>query len=158
MKQSIIRNLSLYARTRLLSPPCYKPSSQLALSTRPRLSFYSTESQNQEVSKDEDDDISNEELKMQIDDYFKGNDKAFPTIFEAILKRKLSGKHEQTDKQLMEELQGKKQGSLSDDDEEDDEEIESDFDEYYGSDDKAADLNQAMDRLMKERPNTKREN
>ncbi|PRQ15993.1 hypothetical protein RchiOBHm_Chr7g0179411 [Rosa chinensis] len=163
MKQSIIRNVSLYARTRLLSPPCCKPSSrttQLALPTRPRLSFYSTESQshNQEVSKDEEDDVSNEELKMKIDDYFKGNDKAIPTIFEAILKRKLTGKHEQTDKKLMEELCGKRQGSLSDEEEEDEEEIESDLDELYGSDEKAADLNQAMDKLMKEMPITKREN
>ncbi|XP_050377733.1 M phase phosphoprotein 10 [Argentina anserina] len=163
MKQSIVKSVSLYARTRLLSQPCYKPTTQLSLSTRPRLSFYTTESQSRDPEgfKDEEDDVSNEELKTKIDDYFKGNDKAIPTIFEAILKRKLTGKHEQTDKQLMEELCGKSQRSLSNDeeeDEDDDEEIESDFDELYGSDEKAADLNKAMDKLMKEMPITKREN
>lgn len=98
---------------------------------------------------------------MQIDSYFKGNDEAIPTIFEAILKRKLTGKHEQTDKKLMEELCGKRQELLSDDEEEeeeDDEEIESDLDELYGNDEKAADFNQAMDKLMKEMPIKKREN
>lgn len=95
---------------------------------------------------------------MQIDNYFKGNDEAIPTIFEAILKRKLTGKYEQTDKKLMEELCGKRQELLSDEEEEDDEEIESDLDELYGNDEKAADFNQAMDKLMKEMPIKKREN
>lgn len=59
----------------------------------------------------------------------------------------------------MEELCGKRQELLSDDEEDDDdEEIESDLDELYGNDEKAADFNQAMDKLMKEMPIKKREN
>lgn len=53
----------------------------------------------------EEDDISNKALKKQIDKFFEGDEEAFPSIFEAILKRKLAGKSEESDKELMNELQ-----------------------------------------------------
>ncbi|BFG33112.1 hypothetical protein CerSpe_193860 [Prunus speciosa] len=135
MKRVLLKNLCLYARsTRLLSPPCYNPGPRsqlapLAASTRPRLRFYSTES----PSHNQEDDVSNEELKMQIDKYFRGDEEAIPSIFEAILKRKLTGKHEEDDKKLMEEIPGKRQEEpLSDID--DEQETKSDFDEGSDSD------------------------
>ncbi|BBH04128.1 Ribosomal protein S24/S35, mitochondrial [Prunus dulcis] len=132
MKRLQLRNLCLYARTRLLSPSCYNPGSQLAplaASTRPRLRFYSTESS----SHNQEEDVSDEELKMQIDKYFRGDEEAIPSIFEAILKRKLTGKHEEDDKMLMEEIPGKRQEEpLSDID--DEQETKSDFDEGSDSD------------------------
>ncbi|XP_015069621.1 uncharacterized protein LOC107014284 [Solanum pennellii] len=53
----------------------------------------------------DEDDISNKALKKQIDKFFEGDEEAFPSIFEAILKRKLAGKSEESDKELMNELQ-----------------------------------------------------
>lgn len=70
---------------------------------------------------------------MQIDKYFRGDEEAIPSIFEAILKRKLTGKHEEDDKKLMEEIPGQRQEEpLSDID--DEQETESDFDEGSDSD------------------------
>lgn len=55
MKRALVRNVSVYARSRLV-PPCYNPGppsqlAPLADSTRPGIGFYSTESSshNQEV-------------------------------------------------------------------------------------------------------------
>ncbi|CAN6577884.1 unnamed protein product [Malus baccata var. baccata] len=139
MKRSLLRNVCFYARTRFLSPPCYNPipktqlGSPLAASTRPRLSFYSTQSPSprREASNDAGDDgVSNEELKMRIDSYYSGNQEALPSIFEAILKRKLAGKDEETDEKLMEEILGHGQEPLSDIDDD----VEADSDELSGSD------------------------
>lgn len=44
------------------------------------------------------------ELKTQIDKFYKGDFDAIPTIFESILKRKLAGKHEDSDDELMNEF------------------------------------------------------
>lgn len=53
------------------------------------------------------DDISTEELKKRIGQYLEGDMEVLPSIFEAILQRKLSGKHNDTDDELMEELRSK---------------------------------------------------
>ncbi|KAL2461710.1 Ribosomal protein S24/S35 [Abeliophyllum distichum] len=51
-------------------------------------------------------DVSNKELKEQIDRFFKGDDEAIPSIFEAILKRKLEGTAgDESDNEFMKELQ-----------------------------------------------------
>ncbi|KAI9185113.1 hypothetical protein LWI28_004239 [Acer negundo] len=47
------------------------------------------------------------ELKKRIDKYFEGDKEAIPSIFEAILCRKLSRKHEQSDNELLEEIRHK---------------------------------------------------
>lgn len=75
-----------------------------------------------------DDVVS--ELKMRIDSYYSGNQEALPSIFEAILKRKLAGKDEETDEKLMEEILGHGQERLSDIDDD----VEADSDEFSGSD------------------------
>ncbi|XP_009346041.2 uncharacterized protein LOC103937802 [Pyrus x bretschneideri] len=139
MKRSLLRNVCLCARTRLLSPPCHIPIPKtqlghpLAASTWPRHSFYSTESPSpkKEASNGAGDDgVSNEELKMRIDSYYSGNQEALPSIFEAILKRQLAGKDEETDEKLMEEILGHGQEPLSDIEDE----VEADADEFPGSD------------------------
>ncbi|CAB4277554.1 unnamed protein product [Prunus armeniaca] len=68
MKRALLRNVSVYARSRLLPPP-YNPGppsqlAPLADSTRPRISFYSTQSSshNQEVCNAAVDDVSNKDL------------------------------------------------------------------------------------------------
>ncbi|XVF12282.1 hypothetical protein REPUB_Repub08aG0102100 [Reevesia pubescens] len=41
---------------------------------------------------------------MRIQKFFDGDEEAIPSIFEGILKRKLSGKHEESDDELMQEI------------------------------------------------------
>ncbi|CAH1443474.1 unnamed protein product [Lactuca virosa] len=50
------------------------------------------------------EDVSSADLKTQIDKFYKGDVEAIPAIFESILKRKLSGKHEESDDELMNEF------------------------------------------------------
>ncbi|EXC25177.1 hypothetical protein L484_013265 [Morus notabilis] len=92
------------------------------------MSFYSSESSESSrspekyASDDDVTDVSKEELKKQIDKYFEGDLEAVPSIFEAILQRKLArlmGKKndDDDDEKLIEELCGKKElghGSESD--------------------------------------------
>lgn len=59
------------------------------------------------------------ELKSRIEKYLEGDEDAVPSIFEAILSRKLSGKHDQSDDELMEELQIRTKTSDRDANEED---------------------------------------
>ncbi|CAH9084830.1 unnamed protein product [Cuscuta epithymum] len=46
-------------------------------------------------------DLSNEALKKKIERLVEGDGEAIPEIFEAILKRKLSGKSDEEDEELM---------------------------------------------------------
>ncbi|CAB4307946.1 unnamed protein product [Prunus armeniaca] len=68
MKRALLRNVCVYARSRLLPPP-YNPGppsqlAPLADSTRPRISFYSIQSSshNQEVCNAAVGDVSNKDL------------------------------------------------------------------------------------------------
>ncbi|KAL3824799.1 hypothetical protein ACJIZ3_020828 [Penstemon smallii] len=75
------------------------------------------------------EDVSNKELKVQIEDYLHNfNEEALPSILESILKRKLSGKHEDTDDELLEELRMEPLDDVKDT------EFESDFEEAYETD------------------------
>ena len=95
------------------------------------------------------------ELKKLIDKFYAGDAEAIPSIFEAILKRKLAGKYEEADKELMEEIVGKTHESSDDiDDEEssddiDDEEFESDLDELSETDEYIDELHNAKEIAMK---------
>ncbi|MQM11001.1 hypothetical protein Taro_043901 [Colocasia esculenta] len=80
------------------------------------------------------EDVSNAELKQQIEKYFKGDEEALPSIMEAILRRKLTGKHEETDDELMEELRMQPLRDVKD------REFEEDFDELYSTDEEIPDL------------------
>ena len=99
------------------------------------------------------------ELKKLIDKFYAGDAEAIPSIFEAILKRKLAGKYEEADKELMEEIVGKTHESSDDiddeessddiDDESSDEEFESDLDELSETDEYIDELHNAKEIAMK---------
>ncbi|XP_057492151.1 uncharacterized protein LOC130777745 [Actinidia eriantha] len=90
------------------------------------------------------EDVSNKELKLRIEKYFKGDDEeALPSILEAILARKLAGKHEETDDELVDELQMKPLNDVKD------KEFESDFEDLYETDEEIDDLYNATDIVMK---------
>ncbi|XP_052192801.1 uncharacterized protein LOC127801593 [Diospyros lotus] len=89
------------------------------------------------------EDVSNKELKMRLEKYFKGDEEALPSIMEAILARKLTGKHEETDDELMDELRMKPLDDVKD------KEFESDFEELYETDEEIDDLYNARDIVMK---------
>ncbi|KAK6163954.1 hypothetical protein DH2020_000818 [Rehmannia glutinosa] len=90
------------------------------------------------------EDVNNKELKLQIEDYFNNfNEEALPSILESILKRKLSKKHEDTDDELIDELQLKPLDNVKDED------FESDFEEAHETDDEVEDLYSARDIVMK---------
>ncbi|KAK7844387.1 hypothetical protein CFP56_010943 [Quercus suber] len=91
------------------------------------------------------------ELKKLIDKFYAGDAEAIPSIFEAILKRKLAGKYEEADKELMEEIVGKTHESSDDIDDEElsDEEFESDLDELSETDEYIDELHNAKEIAMK---------
>jgi small subunit ribosomal protein S35 len=80
------------------------------------------------------------ELKKRIERFYAGDAEAVPSIFEAILKRKLAGKHDEADKKVMEEICGKREDPPDDiDDEESNSDVDEsssetdeDFDESHG--------------------------
>ncbi|XP_031254209.1 uncharacterized protein LOC116112163 isoform X2 [Pistacia vera] len=108
-----------YARNFLFFPPKFNASHkispiQLAFSARPTVRFYTSESDSSNFAQTQSNnggtdvqDVSNEELKRRIERYFEGDEEAIPSIFEAILSRKLAGKHEESDDELMEEIRRK---------------------------------------------------
>lgn len=79
------------------------------------------------------------ELKAQIEKYFKGDEEALPDLFEAVLRRKLIGKHEDTDDELLDEFQMQPLQDVKDKD------FESDFEEMHETDEEIDDLYDAMD-------------
>ncbi|KAK4844407.1 hypothetical protein QYF36_019886 [Acer negundo] len=114
MKRALLRNYSLYSRNFLQCPSKLNTnqpnilSARLASLVRPRL-FYSSNSAptHNNNGSAEFDDVSNEELKKRIDKYLEGDEEAIPSIFEAILSRKLAGKHDESDDELLEEIRHK---------------------------------------------------
>lgn len=86
------------------------------------------------------------ELKKLIEKFYAGDEEAIPSIFEAILKRKLAGNNDEADKELMEEIVGKNRELLDDID---DEESESDLDEVCDTDENIVELRNAKETLMK---------
>ncbi|KAL6283475.1 hypothetical protein ACE6H2_012399 [Prunus campanulata] len=82
------------------------------------------------------------ELKVRIEKYFKGDEEALPAILEAILQRKLAEKHEQTDDELIDELQMKPLDNVKD------QEFESDFEEMHDTDEEIDNLYNARDIVM----------
>ncbi|KAI6674224.1 hypothetical protein NL676_002130 [Syzygium grande] len=88
-------------------------------------------------------DVSNKELKMRIEKYFKGDEEALPSILEAILQRKSAGKHEETDDELADELQMQPIDDVKD------AEFESDFEDLHETDEEIDNLYNARDIVMK---------
>ncbi|KAJ0962662.1 hypothetical protein J5N97_027784 [Dioscorea zingiberensis] len=89
------------------------------------------------------EDVSNEELNRRIQLYFNGDEEALPSVMEAILARKLSGKHEDTDDELIEELRMRPLEDVKD------REFESDFEEAHETDEDLPDLYNAKEYVQK---------
>ncbi|XVF18819.1 hypothetical protein REPUB_Repub11eG0056000 [Reevesia pubescens] len=167
MKRALLRGISLTTRSFL---PSYTKTTQnpvhlltpLAASAPSRLRFFSSESDSPDEKKPDPvaesdslapahvkdvalnvEDVSNKELKTRIEKYFEGDEEALPSILEAILRRKLVGKHEETDDELIEEMEMKPLDDVGD------KEFESDFEELYSTDEEIDDLYNARDTVMK---------
>ncbi|KAJ4973702.1 hypothetical protein NE237_006876 [Protea cynaroides] len=91
------------------------------------------QSQKKEVSIDVED-ISNKEFKARIERYLKGDEEALPSIMEAVLQRRLLGKHAETDDELTEEFRHQPIDDVKD------KEFESDFEELYSTDEEIDNL------------------
>ncbi|CAI9113512.1 OLC1v1014126C1 [Oldenlandia corymbosa var. corymbosa] len=90
------------------------------------------------------EDVSNKELKQRLYKYFKeGDEEALPSIFEAILQRSLTGKHELTDDELADDLR------IQPLDDVDDEDFENDFEDGHKTDEEIDDLYSARDIVTK---------
>ncbi|XAR71653.1 hypothetical protein NMG60_11018028 [Bertholletia excelsa] len=172
MRGVLLRNIHIYGTRRFLSPPisqlnpnCKSPllysscSSSLRLwrhfsSEREKESSAENPNSNERTSAPQPEntkeisvkveDVSNKELKTRIEKYFKdGDEEALPSIVEAILARRLTGKHEETDDELMEQLQMEPLDNV------DDEDFESDFEELYETDEEIDDLYNAREIVMR---------
>ncbi|OAY50407.1 uncharacterized protein LOC110615817 [Manihot esculenta] len=160
MRRSLLVNISRYTRNLLHSSSnvgtrLHNPS--LPSSTRSVLRLFSSgenpttpspESALLAQIKKKDDsvqakDVGNKELKELMDKYFKGDEEVLPSIMEAILHRRLSRKHDETDDELMEELRMKPLDDVKD------KEFESDFEELYETDEEIDDLYNAKEIVMK---------
>ncbi|KAF2298583.1 hypothetical protein GH714_024204 [Hevea brasiliensis] len=122
MNRAVLRNVSLHIPNHLLNPlkSITNPisSSSIFVSwTLSTLRFYSSDSdlshkenftrtQKQHGGVEDVDGVSNQELKRRIVKYCEGDEEAIPSIFEAILKRKLAGIKDE-DYELMEEVRRK---------------------------------------------------
>ncbi|KAK9062277.1 hypothetical protein SSX86_019463 [Deinandra increscens subsp. villosa] len=126
-----------------------------------RLRFFSTENENASADKSisppessstseppakvlDVKDVSNKELKMQIEKYFKDKDEeALPDVLESIFRRKVTQKHEDTDDELLDEFRVQPIDGV------DDKEFESDFEELHETDDEIDNLYSAKDIVTK---------
>ncbi|EEF37513.1 conserved hypothetical protein [Ricinus communis] len=161
MRRFLARNAIAYTRNLLQSSSIQASKTSnpsLAISTRCKFRFYSSEPDSSskpspesallaQLKKKDDSvqvtDVSNKELKDLMEKYFKGDEEVLPSIMEAILSRKFSGKHEETDDELMEELRMKPLDDVKD------KEFESDFEELYKTDEELDDLYNAKEHVMK---------
>lgn len=81
-----------------------------------------------------------------MEEYLKdGKEEALPSIFEAILQRKLAGKHEETDDELVDDMQMQPLDDVKD------KEFESDFEEIHDTDEEMDDLYNAKDVVVKKK-------
>ncbi|KAL0462365.1 UNVERIFIED_CONTAM: hypothetical protein Slati_0124100 [Sesamum latifolium] len=79
-----------------------------------------------------------------MEDYFNNfNEEALPSILESILKRRLSGKHEDTDEELIDELQMQPLDNVKDED------FESDFEDAHETDEEIDDLYNTREIVVK---------
>ncbi|XP_019194028.1 PREDICTED: uncharacterized protein LOC109188018 [Ipomoea nil] len=93
------------------------------------------------------EDVNNKELKGLLLDYFDGDKKdVLPNIVEAIMKRRLSGKHDDTDDELLEDFRMKRMEPL---DSVDDEEFEEGFEDAHSTDEEIDNLYDAPEIVKK---------
>ncbi|GAB2303725.1 hypothetical protein Dimus_037709 [Dionaea muscipula] len=158
MRRALIQSFSQYTRN-FLSPPAsskllkvFQPSPALLLPPfSTKFSFFSSDNGDSSVENpksvdsqvvqttdagNEDEDISNEGLKKQVEAYFKGDNEEdnLSSLIGTILARRLSGKHEDTDDEILDDTRFELQDDISD------EEFESDFEEGHVTDEEINDL------------------
>ncbi|KAL1221632.1 hypothetical protein V5N11_026246 [Cardamine amara subsp. amara] len=168
MRGALFRNASLCARRIILSPRTTHQSyvtvpflSRITAPIPPKFRLFSSESdtsgENPTTASESSpiessdkknlvvEDVSNKELKTRIEKYFnEGNEDALPDVIEALLKRRLVGKHEETDDRLAEELE-----ALPFQDDVKDEDFESDFEDAHSTDEELDDLYNTPEHVMK---------
>ncbi|KAK1279666.1 hypothetical protein QJS04_geneDACA002978 [Acorus gramineus] len=145
MKRAISTSLSLSTlRRRHLLPP---PPPLFLLQ---KLRLFSSDDQTPpsepttaEADAPEVEDVGNEEFKRRIERYFRGDESALPSILEAVMARHRSGKHEETDDELMEELRMKPIEGVRDS------EFEEDFEKMHETDEEIDNLYNARDYVVK---------
>ncbi|KAL1328478.1 hypothetical protein HN51_038323 [Arachis hypogaea] len=154
MRRTLLRSASFFSRNLLLRPPPPSSSSTTSLpspfaaATHSRLRLFSSDT-NDSSNETKNDaaldikDVSNKELKELMVSYFKGDNQVLPSIMEAIMLRKLSGKHEDTDDELMDSLR------MEPIDDVDDKDFEDDFEDLVETDEEIDDLYNARDIVMK---------
>ncbi|KAK7399911.1 hypothetical protein VNO78_11107 [Psophocarpus tetragonolobus] len=135
MRRTLLRNVSLCTRNLVHHPA--------PASTRSRLRLFSSNEIEKRGAVSIPEDMDNKELKARIDSYMKGDEQVLPSIMEAMLQRKLSGKHEDTDDELMEELRMRPLDNVGDSD------FESGFEDLHETDDEIDNLYNARDVVMK---------
>lgn len=167
MRRALLRNVPLFSRNFLPSPSISSirnpsPHNVLSqISNSYSFRFFSSENDSPDQNpkpppseatlaqpeiKDptnDVEDVSNKELKMRIEKYFEGDEEVLPSVLEAILSRRLVGKHEETDDELTEELRFAPLDDVGG------EEFESDFEEGHKTDDDITDLYSAKDIVVK---------
>ncbi|CAN6445966.1 unnamed protein product [Victoria cruziana] len=89
------------------------------------------------------EDVGTKELSQRIWKYFKGDEEALGSVMEAILARRLTGNHEETDDELMDELRFKPLDDVRD------QEFESDFEELHETDNEIDNLYNARQYVEK---------
>lgn len=162
MKGALFRGVSLCARRALLCPRIPNPSSAnvrfpvaIAAPAPSRLRFFSSEGDNATPAPESSvvpksdmkdivfEDVSNKELKTRLEKYFnEGNEEALDGVLQALLKRRLAKKHEETDDELMDELERQPFQDV------DDEDFESDFEDAHSTDEELDDLYNAPEYVM----------
>ncbi|XP_076923110.1 uncharacterized protein LOC143585145 [Bidens hawaiensis] len=89
-------------------------------------------------------DVTNKELKMQIEKYFKDKDEeVLPDVLESIFRRQVTQKHADTDDELLEEFRMKPIDDVND------KEFESDFEELHETDEEIDNLYNAREIVTK---------
>ncbi|KAL1546883.1 hypothetical protein AAHA92_23422 [Salvia divinorum] len=182
MRGALLRNLSLYTRSRhfslyhrptpIVSNACTTLHRKLVATDNAqpfnhfpsRMRFFSSEDgtkdpdanpesessialpEEKSTAAAEVGDVDNKELKAQVEDYLQNaNEEAIPKIFESILKRRLSDKHEETDDEFLDELCRAPIDNVADED------FESDLENALETDDEIEDLCNARDYVMEKR-------
>ncbi|KAJ1691476.1 hypothetical protein LUZ63_015631 [Rhynchospora breviuscula] len=89
-------------------------------------------------------DVSDAEFKKLLENYFQVDEETdFPQVAAAVIKRKLSGKHEDADDEFLDELRSKPLPEIKDQD------FDSDFDELYETDEELDNLYNARQYVEK---------
>ncbi|KAI3798537.1 hypothetical protein L1987_33814 [Smallanthus sonchifolius] len=154
-----VRHLLTSPRSSLTPNP--KINNSPFLSFGSKLRFFSTENENPSTDKSDTpsesssipkppakeldvQDVSNKELKMQIEKYFKDKDEeVLPDVLESIFRRKVTQKHADTDDELLDEFRVQPIDDVNDRD------FESDFEELHETDDEIDNLYNAKEIVTK---------